>query len=61
MVQQRYTRKDHLIINVDTSEQTYHTSINQAKQASRKLQTEGNTMTVLKSRNTRLHVKVYSK
>jgi len=61
MAQQQFTRKDYLITNVDTGEQNHHKSINKAKQASRKLQTEGNTMTVLKSRNTRLHVKVYSK
>ena len=57
----QYTRRDHLMVNQDTDEQNHHKSINNAKKASRKLQTEGNTVVVLPSRNTKLHIKVYSK
>jgi len=57
----QYTRRDHLIVNTETKEQIHHKSINAAKLASRKLQTSGNTVSVISSRNTRLHIKVYNK
>jgi len=61
MEQQRYTRRDHLIINIDTSEQNHCSSINAAKRTSRQLQSKGHIVTKVKSRNTKLHIKIYGK
>jgi len=56
----QYTRKDHLLINIDTSEQNHCNSINAAKRTSRQLQSKGNIVTKVKSRNTKLHLKIYA-
>jgi len=55
-----YMRRDHLMVNQETNEQNHHISINAAKRASRKLQSKGHIVYKLKSRNIKLHVKIYA-